>query len=116
MRNLEWQEDVKDVTGKLGEMAEHADRPVGERSICWAAALLLKLLGEALAAAGAASAPQVAKLPPPTKTGEGHRHVYDDSGRCKLAQSGGSGICGAMSRGAKKAAAVPAPAAGEGGS
>jgi hypothetical protein len=113
LTNMDWQEDAREMCARLTEMCAQAGRPISDRAICFGAAELLKQLVEELEArVGTAPAQDPAEGgAPKSKPANRHRHVYDEGGWCKLAMEDGSGLCGAMSREAKRAAAAPAPAA-----
>lgn len=111
----EWIEDAADVLGQLRKLAADASWPVGTRSVAWAAAELLNVAPAALGTSPAPSSKVVPEVAPAKPT-EGHRHKYGDDGRCTLAMPGGSGICTAMARAAKKVATLALPGTTGGGS
>jgi len=95
--------------------AASQDGDDGDAAVVQAASDLLQsfveFVHEPPEAPAPAAPPAEAKVKP-----EGHRHKYGADGRCTLSLPGGSGMCTAMSREAKKAATATPPAPPAGGS
>lgn len=98
--------DCDDVLAALRTAVARPDVPLIVVATMSAAGKLVEELrsylrgrGEVRAAVADFKAAEKAKAP------EGHRHKYGADGRCILSMPGGSGMCTAVSRAAKKAAA-----------